>query len=123
MTTQKLPDSMMIGDDGALYRVGQWDRPIRPNYARHCRSIETVADLKACLRAGDFAWPGGYALYYLTADGAALSPAAVRREFRLIADAIRRDDTRRGGWRVVGMDTVANCDEPVICDHTGKTIE
>ena len=123
MATTKLPDTLAIGvDDGALYRVGRWDSPIRTNYARHCRNIETVADLKSCLRAGGFAWPGGYALFYLTADGAALSPVAVRREFRTIADAIRTGNTR-GGWRVVGLDNVANCDEPVICEITGETIE
>lgn len=31
--------------------------PLRKNYARHHREIKTVADFKATLRGGQYAWP------------------------------------------------------------------
>lgn len=114
--------ALAIGcDDGALYRVDGW-RLVRPNYSGHRRTIETVADLKATLRAGPYAWPGGYAIFFITADGAVLSFAAARAEFSTIAAAIRDDDTR-GGWRIIGTGCTAEDDEPTVCDHTGETIE
>lgn len=119
--------SLTVGcDDGNLYRVPEGDRHewllVRSNYRYHHRSIKTVADLKATLRAGPYAWPGGYALYFVTADGASLSFDAVRKEFRSIANAIKHGDTR-GGWRVIGCESTAECDETPVCDHTGKSIE
>lgn len=122
MKTCALPERLAVGvDDGALYSVPEW-RIVRPNYSRHHRTIETVADLKATLRAGAYAWPGGYAVYFITADGAALSFKAVRAEFATIASAIR-DNRTRSGWRIVGATTTADDDEPTVCDHTGETIE
>lgn len=117
-----LPDTLAVGfDDGALYSVPGW-QIVRPNYRRHHSRITTVADFKATLRAGPFAWPGGYAVYFITADGAALSFDAARDEFRQIATAIR-DDDKRSGWRIVAATTTAYDDEPETCAHTGRTIE
>jgi hypothetical protein len=123
MACATLPDTLFIGcDDGALYRVGDYSQPVRPNYSGHRRAIETVADLKATLRAGPYAWPGGYAIYFVTADGAVLSFAAALAEFRIIAGAIRDGDTR-GGWRIVGTGCTADDDDTPVCDHTGLPIE
>jgi hypothetical protein len=121
-----LPDHLFVSDcDGCLYRPPNFKTPLRTNYAQHHRQIETVADLKACLRAGDYAWPGGYALFYLTIDGDTLSPASVRREFRNVADSIRNKSA--DGWRVIAVGTTAELeddnDNPPICSHTGKPIE
>jgi hypothetical protein len=41
-----------------------------------------VSELKSILRAGPYAWPGGYPLYFLTIDGGTLSFAAVQAEVR-----------------------------------------
>ena len=120
-----LPNHMFVSDcDGALHdtRVPNWAAtPIRVNYARHRRTIETVTDLKACLRAGDYAWPGGYQLAYVTSDGALLSPDAVRENLALVIDAIQTND-RSGGWRVIGMTGEHESDEAAYCDHTGREI-
>ena len=104
---------------GALVRCDTFET-VRDNYARHHRTIETVADFKSTLRAGAYAWPGGYALYFITSDGAALSFDAARREFRNIIDSIR--SRANDGWRVVGCASTAEDDEPVYCDHTGREI-
>ena len=122
MSCATLPDTLFVGVDGALYRAGNYSTAVRPNYSGHRRTIETVADLKATLRAGPYAWPGGYAPYFVTADGAVLSFAAARDEFATIAAAIRDNDTR-GGWRIVGTDCTADDDDTPVCDHTGRPIE
>jgi len=103
--------------EGDLYRENEI---IRTNYDRGHRSIESVADLKSALRHGRFAWPGGYPLYFLTSDGAALSFKTAREEFASVCDSIRRglDD----GWRVVA--TEINYEDPdLFCAHSSEKIE
>lgn len=109
-----------IDGDGCLYLAGQ-SEPVRKNYRYSHAAIGNVADLKATLRAGCYAWPGGYPLYFITADGAALSFETVRREFRLVADAIRRRDNT-SGWRVIACDVNWEDDDLTDAD-TGKKIE
>ncbi len=84
------------------------------------KNTYTTQDLKQQLRGGDYAWPGGYPLFFITSDGAALSFEAVRENIRSVFDSMRNgiDD----GWRVVGCE--ANWEDPeLFCDHTGKRIE
>ncbi len=112
-----------VSDDGALHNtsVKNWAaRPLRKKYAWHCHTINHARELASSLRAGDYAWPGGYAIFYITSDGAALAPSTVRREFKQIAYSIKHK--LRDGWRVVACDTTANSDEDVFDDHTGKEI-
>jgi hypothetical protein len=121
-----LPHQFMVCDDGTLNRVVKVDGglslvEVRENYKRHHREIKTVADLKACLRAGKYAWPGGYACYFITSDGAVLSFEAVRREFAVVAYAVKAH--HNSGWRVVGLGCTAEDDEAPVCDHTGKEID
>ena len=80
----------------------------------------TTKDLKAQLRAGEYAWPGGYPLFFITTDGAALSFEATRANLRSVFDSMRNgiDD----GWRIVGCDVNWE-DASLFCDHTGKRIE
>jgi len=108
------------GTDGCLYLAGQ-SEPIRKNYRYSHAAIGNVADLKATLRAGGYVWPGGYPLYFITDDGGSLSFGTVRREFRLVADAVRRRDNT-GGWRVIACDVNWE-DDDLTDDHTGERIE
>ena len=103
--------------EGDLYRENEI---IRTNYDRGHQLIESVADLKSALRHGRFAWPGGYPLYFITSDGAALSFKTAREEFPSICDSMRRgiDD----GWRVVAVD-VNYENSALFCDHSGEKIE
>lgn len=75
--------------------------------------------LKALLRAGQYAWPGGYQLYFVTSDGAALSFEAVLQEFRQVLNSIKHGLS--DGWRVVGVDINWE-DQELYCEHTGKRI-
>lgn len=82
--------------------------------------INSISDFRAAVRNGPYAWPGGYPMFFVTSDGAALSFDAVKSERRNVLESIR--DHADDGWRVVGVDI--NWEDPdLICDHTGKRIE
>lgn len=92
--------------------------------------IKTVFDFNKALELVPYAWPGGYPLYFITADGAALSWAAVIEEQDLIRNSIIDYPFSDGGhwplhtdgWRVVAME-VNYEDDGLYCDHTGAKIE
>lgn len=110
--------------DGCLYRtdVPAWAKqsPIRANYSWPHTEIESAADLKASLRYGEYAWPGGYQLFFVTHDCQPLSFDTVRKHLRQVLWAIKnRDNT--GGWRVVGCEVIYG-DEAVFDSHTNHLI-
>jgi hypothetical protein len=79
-----------------------------------------TSELKTALRNGPYAWPGGYPLYFVTSDGAALSFEAVRTEYKQVLFSIRHGVN--DGWRVIAVQV--NWEDPdLYCDHTGKRIE
>lgn len=82
--------------------------------------IRSISDFRRAMRHGPYAWPGGYPLYFVTADGAALSFAAARLERRNILQALASNDTR-SGWRVIGLDINLE-DAALTCAHTGEPI-
>jgi hypothetical protein len=83
--------------------------------------INTISDFRAAIRNGKYAWPGGYPLYFVTSDGAALSFEAAKAERRNILEALR-DNDRRSGWHVCAVD-INYEDGELYCDHTGERIE
>jgi hypothetical protein len=83
--------------------------------------IETISDFRAAIRSGPYAWPGGYPLYFVTSDGAALSFKAAKAERRQILEALRNND-RSSGWHVCGMDINWE-NSSLYCDHTNERIE
>ena len=115
-------------DSGAL-ACAETGRRLRAIYAQPLmnggRDFEDLdpasqlARLRADLRA--VKWPyGATSYYYFTADGATLSPAAVRDNYREIREALKTND-RRSGWYVIGADL--NFEDPdLYCDHTGARI-
>ena len=83
-------------------------------------TIETVAQFLEALDAGPYAWPGGYPVYFITHDGAALSFEAVREQFaQVVWDFINDAST---GWRVCACEINYENDD-LTCDHTGELIE
>lgn len=119
-----MTNHLFVADSGEMFdtRITNWAcTPLRANYRRTHHNIATVEDLKATLRNGAYAWPGGYPLYFITADGAALSFATVRAEFRLIAEAVASNN-KRGGWRVIACDVNWE-DADLRCEHSGEPIE
>lgn len=80
-----------------------------------------LQDVKATLRAGRYAWPGCYPMYFVTVDGCALCFKCARAEWRLIVGAhLLR--AYRSGWSIVGVDV--NWEDPdLYCDHCGGRVE
>ena len=118
-----MKDHFMISEtDGALYdtRDSNWSKnpPLREKYSWHFRNIETVAQFKATLRAGQYAFPGGYELLFIANDGGAICFDCAKKEFHLIADSIRNG--HNDGWRIVTCDMVDLYEDGLACDHCGR---
>lgn len=79
----------------------------------------TLQNLKAHLREGEYAWPGGYVKFFIADDGGALSFEAVKANLREVMRSTMRGD--RDGWRIDGV-AVNWEDESLVCSHTGKLI-
>jgi hypothetical protein len=82
--------------------------------------IQTIGDFRRAMRAGPYAWPGGYPIFFITADGGALSFKAARNNRRKVISSIACDD-KGGGWRIVAADIA--WEGPLYCDYTGERIE
>lgn len=83
--------------------------------------IRNISDFRRAMRNGPRTWPGCYPLYFVTADGEALSFKAAREERRNILQALAWGDTR-SGWRVIGLDVNLE-DRELVCAHTGERIQ
>ncbi|UTC29798.1 hypothetical protein BAJUN_01680 [Bajunvirus bajun] len=118
-----LPAHLFASDDGGLYdtRSPDWSKgkPLRTGYQGAAAQIETLAQVKAALRAGGFTFPGAYPLYFVTRDGCALSFDAVRAEFAEVCEDFLADVST--GWRITGC-TVNYEDSDLTCEHTGEKI-
>lgn len=117
----KLPDYFFICDFGDLYdtRKPNWHKfpPLRYKYKFTHKTITNMRELKATLRAGQFIWPGGYTMYFVTADHHAVSFEGVLQAFADIRRAIIHQDPER----IVG--TAINFEEQhLYCDVTGQQI-
>lgn len=80
----------------------------------------TTKDLKNQLSAGEYAWLGGYPLFFIADDGEALSFEAVRDNLKSVIHSMRHEIN--DSWRVIGCDV--NWEDPsLFCAHTNKRIE
>ena len=68
-----------------------------------------------------YAWPGGYPLFILTSDGAALCTKCARQEWRQICESTIGKH-RLSGWSVEGADVNWE-DTDLYCDHCNEQIE
>lgn len=83
--------------------------------------ISNTKELKDALRAGPYAWPGGYRTFFLAADCEALCHECVRSNFRLVVGEIK-NPSRHDQWRVTDIDI--NYEDPhMCCAHCGAEIE
>ncbi|CAM3560216.1 hypothetical protein PAHA111176_08185 [Parendozoicomonas haliclonae] len=92
----------------------------RHDYAKHYREIQNGRQLRATLRAGQFAWPGGYPLYLVTRSGDGLHFDCVKENFyQAVWDIRNGTDT---GWKVELTTTNYECNH-LTCAHCNKPIE
>ena len=81
--------------------------------------ITKSLELRRAIRA-KYAWPGGYPMFVVCVDGAALCMDCARKEYGVIAHANRHGD--RNGWATAGVDV--NWEDPSLyCDHCSKRVE
>lgn len=118
-----LPDHFHIFQ-GDLYdtREPGWaaQKPLRVSYRATRATIRNTAELKATLRAGQYAWPGGYPIHLQTSDGGVLHLSCARESLREILESIKGQ--ANDGWRVDGA--FVNWENPnLYCDHCGDRCE
>ena len=111
--------------EGDCYKVDRLGycgnlKPIRKDVAKHYRKIDSINKLKACLRAGEYTFPGSYRLFFITNDGACLSFSAVLDNLQEIYYSMMHDVN--DGWKIIGLSSVEECDEEVYCDHTNEKL-
>ena len=78
-----------------------------------------LSEIKTALRNGQYAWPGGYQMYFVTSDGEALSFETVRAEWKQVIWSHLIGFN--GGWHIAGADINWE-DADLICAHTNKPI-
>ena len=82
-------------------------------------NIAKSIELRKAIRA-KYAWPGGYPMFLVMADGEALCMDCARKEYKQIAYANRHG--LRDGWKTEGADVNWE-DNNLFCAHCGAQIE
>ena len=81
----------------------------------------TINAFRRAIRNGPYAWPGGYPLYFVMADGEAISFEAAKQNRREILEAIRANH-RNDEWLPVAFEINWE-DGELRCAHTNERIE
>lgn len=69
-----------------------------------------------------YAWPGGYPIFYLTADQGVLCPDCANTERSALIDQLDANCPDDDQWRIIASD--CNWEDPDLhCDHCSKRIE
>lgn len=79
-----LPDHLFVASNGDLHdtRKENWaETPLRAGYSYTCECLVNNNELKAALRNGPYAWPGGYQMYMVDANGMPMSFEGAEKEF------------------------------------------
>lgn len=89
------------------------------------KRVRKALSMEVCRKPLDaFAWPGGYPLVYVFADGGTCCADCANENIDDI-DADMRGGRRwnsHGGWALGAVDVHWE-GEPEVCDHCGKEIE
>lgn len=76
--------------------------------------------LKAAVRNGPYAWPGGYPLIYIMYDGEVLCHKCIKDNYKLVAKATHDKD--KSGWGFQCADINWE-DNNCYCAHCGNKID
>jgi hypothetical protein len=95
----------------------------RFEYRGHYQTIDNTRQLKALLREGQYAFPGGYAVIAYTSDGAALCNKCIKENLSSVLWSIRHNAS--DGWKVCGLDLYYGVEDngETYCDNCGKNWE
>lgn len=122
---KRFPAHFFVSHDGDLYDLRRERFPVNPlrkGVSHHHQRINNTHELRATLRAGEFAWPGGYQLVFVTTDGEIASFSGVRENYRIVSESIRED--LKDGWGVVGVMILDECefDSDQYCVFTNELL-
>ena len=95
----------------------------RLEYKYHYSDIDNTRKLKALLREGQYAFPGGYAVIAYTSDGGTLCNDCIKENLSSVLWSIRNDVS--DGWKVVGLDVYYGEEDNgyTVCDNCNKDWE
>ena len=110
---------LMISDTGDLINCDNW-AVVREHYQHRNRNITIPRELASTIRAGKYAWPGGYEVFFITSYGGVICHDCTVSKYWNIADSIRRDIS--DGWRIIGAECSADIDGEINCYHCDGTI-
>jgi hypothetical protein len=82
--------------------------------------INSISDFRRAMRNGPYAWPGGYPLYFVMADGEALSFRAANENRRSIIEALAHGNAK--DWQPVAFEINWE-DADLWCAHRSEKIE
>jgi hypothetical protein len=82
-------------------------------------AAKTLASVKRAIRE-PYAWPGGYPLFIVMADGDALSTQSARENWTAIVHSTLTGS--RDGWAAAGVEVNWE-DGELTCAHSGEAIE
>jgi hypothetical protein len=122
--SRPLPTHLFITSNGDLFdtRVANWSKfpPLRKQYRYTHAEIDTVHELKATLRSGNYTDLGCYPLYLLTDDNDTMSFDGAIANLRQIIQSVATK--ANDGWRIVSCD-INYEDSDMICCATNQPIE
>ena len=80
---------------------------------------DIIQQVKRAIRE-PFAWPGGYPVYTVMADGELMCPDCAKENFRqIVAETYSRSNS---GWRAAGAGVKWEGDDEQCC-HCGKALQ
>jgi hypothetical protein len=82
--------------------------------------INSISDFRKAVRNGPYAWPGGYPLYWIMADGEACAFKVAKAERRAMLEALAYGDCQ--AWKPMALEINWE-DAALVCAHTGERIE
>lgn len=116
-----MSNHLFVGDNGDLYdtRNANWSAlpPLRKAFKTHSTHISNIAQVKSCLRAGQYAWPGGYDLMFATTTGDSLCFKCVKEEFHQVIWEF--DSGTNSGWRICDL-FMPHEENHICCDQCGE---
>jgi hypothetical protein len=83
--------------------------------------VKTIKEIRDFVRK-KYAWPGGYPMFLIMADGGTICMACARKEWASIAHSTRYPQYLDKQWQCAGVEINWE-DTSIYCDHCSQLIE
>ncbi len=107
-----------LASNGDLCKDDETCEIVREKYAYHHSTIETGKELRATLRAGPYAWPGGYPLFIGSSTGESAHFECVKENLSSIIHDLRHSHRFGPMYCEINYENTE-----LYCDHCNKKIE